>query len=96
MIPGDERKVSDQEFLNALNPARRDLQAIRRAGAEGDLDVAREMLVAHFRNRKNPRWFFDHRSGKNGPSVFASWDEGTGQHIDPLRHVDALLENRHA
>ncbi len=94
MIPSDERNVSDEEFLNALDPARRDLRAILKATEEGDLDTARDLLVAHFQNRKKPLWFFDHRAVRNGPSVFASWDEGTGQHIDPLRHVDALLENR--
>jgi hypothetical protein len=94
MIPNDERSVDDTEFLLSLDKNRRDLRWIRDAAKQGNIDIAKRLFVSHFRNRKNPKWFFDHRQGKRGSSSLSSWDESSGQHIDPLRHVDALLKNR--
>ncbi len=89
-IPRDERTLSDTDFLNALDPKRRDLAKIRRARDTGDLDGAKRLLVDHFRTRQRPNWFFDLRSGKRG-TVTSAWpDPEMG---DPSRTAD-LLENR--
>ncbi len=93
-IPRDERAVSDADFLSALDLRRRELVGVRRALALNDLEGSKTALVAHFRTRKRPNWFFDFRNGESGSSSLSSWDESSGQPIDPLRHVDALLENR--
>ncbi|MDP6779764.1 MAG: heparinase II/III family protein [Candidatus Latescibacteria bacterium] len=89
-IPRDERIVSDAEFLDALDPKRRDLAPIRRAAARGDLDRARGLLVDHFRTRRRPRWTFDLRDGRRGV-VPVGW--GGAEMGDPTR-ADDLLRNR--
>ncbi len=89
-IPGNECTVSDLDFLNALDPMRRDLAKIRRARDAGDLEGAKRLLVDHFRTRQRPRWFFDLRSGKRGKVTSAWPDREMG---DPSR-AEALLGNR--
>lgn len=90
IIPRDERAVSDLDFLRALDPNRRDLAGIRRTAEAGDLDGARRALVAYFRTRRRPRWFFDLRDGRRG-RVFPAWpdiEQGDRRRADPL------LQNR--
>lgn len=76
-IPCDERLVSDREFLLALDPRLEAVRGIRAAACEGDLPRARAALLAHFRTRPAPRWFFDLRDGRRGPLVSAE-DPDTG------------------
>ena len=97
-IPRDERAVTDEQFLRALDPGRRDLAPIRQALRAGDLDTARSALVDHFRRRRTPRWFFDRREaggrrtpGIRGP-IHPPWAEGSGPAV--LARADALLHNR--
>jgi hypothetical protein len=89
-LPRDEREVSDLAFLQALDSGRKDLAGIRAAAETGDMPSAREALVAHFRTRKRPHWFFDLRDGRRGTLTHAWPSKEQG---DPDR-ADDLLGNR--
>ena len=89
-IPHDESAVTDAEFLHALDLARRDLAAVRRALEADDLPAARQALVAHFRTRSRPHWFFDRRSSRG--RIAPPWADATGSAV--LARADAALENR--
>ena len=76
VIPGDERAVSDAQFLDALDLARRGLGPVRRRLGLSDLPGAKAALVEYFRKRQRLRWLFDLR-GRRG-KVPIIWGKTTG------------------
>lgn len=89
-IPHDVRTVTDRDFLHALDLTRRDLIGVKHALTAGDLPGARQALVAHFRTRSRPRWFFDGRHTRG--NISPPWSEATGPAV--FARADAALENR--
>lgn len=57
----DERKISDDDFFQAMDLSLPGLGQVATAYAAGDLARARGETVAYFHARKQPRWFCDLR-----------------------------------
>ncbi len=49
-------RIGDEQFIRALDLARPDLAAVRRAADSGDLVRAKAELVRHLKRRTQPRW----------------------------------------
>jgi len=88
-LPADERRVTDRDFLDALDLSCRGLAPVRRACERGDWPRARGALVDYFRTRPRPRWFFDLRRGQRG-EVFCF----NPAQSPSMRDADNALSNR--
>ena len=92
-ISRDERRVTDETFLRALDLNRKDLRRVLRALDSGDLDGAKVALVEHFRTRRSPKWFFDWRDGRRRPGG-PPWGDNIGSGDTARRRADDALNNR--
>ncbi len=80
-------RMTDEAFFANLDLTRPELRAVAQAVAANDLPAAKQALLAHFRARERPRWWFDQRDRpqRDAPLTGGSdgWDYfGTNFAID--------------
>lgn len=67
MAPGGPR-MTDAEFFGAMDLARPELAAVRKATERHDWPAAREAYAVAFRSRRQPQWFRVQREKPTAPS----------------------------
>ncbi|UCH36504.1 MAG: alginate lyase family protein [Armatimonadota bacterium] len=69
-------RITDEEFITALDFTRPELGAVKQAADAGDLARARSEFVRHLKQRRGPRWRFDWRGRPDVRLPAAGGSEG--------------------